>query len=132
MTRRLRVRVTLAVLAVTLTACASAFYPPTYAPPVVYAPPYAPPPSIVPPAPEAPYGEPPLYGTPPVAQPGAAPGAHAGMCDMQGHCYNNGPPQQVYHGDPAHPDKITGPPPEVTNHPPLVVPPPSNDDGAPQ
>ena len=124
MTRRFTAWViTAGWITIALSACAPARYPPVV---------YAPSPFIVPPAPDAPYGEPPLYGTPPMAQPGAAPGAHAGMCDMQGHCYNSGPPQQVYHGDPAHPDRVTGPPAPIVNHPPVIVPPPSNDDGGTQ
>jgi hypothetical protein len=125
MTRRLPTGVTLAALALTLTACAPTFHP-AVAP--AYAPPYAPPPYAVPLIPEAPGGVPPTYA-PPLAPehgegpPGAAPDAHAKWCDMQGTCYPSGSPHQIYHGDLAHPDRETGPPAPVTNPPPVVIPP---------
>jgi hypothetical protein len=114
-----------AVAALTLTGCASAFYPPiyhappTYAPPV-YAPPTYAPETVTPPA------EPSFAIPPGSTAPGSTtPGTPAKMCDMQGTCY----PAQVYHGDPTHPDRVTGPPPPITNHPPVIIP-PSSDDGA--
>jgi hypothetical protein len=116
MTRRFTAWViTAGWITIALSACAPALYPP-----VVYAPPaYAPGP-VAPPA-ETPFVLPPGGATPP-----------ATMCDMQGTCYPSGPPRQIYHGDPTHPDRETAyPPPEITNHPPVIVPPSSND-GAPQ
>jgi hypothetical protein len=38
-------------------------------------------------------------------------GHAAPICDMQGKCYPDKPPGQVYHMDPAHPDRETPPPP---------------------
>jgi hypothetical protein len=117
-----------AFVAFVLAGCAP---PPAY-PPFVYASPiYAPapmPPLIY--APPAPPTEPP-FAIPPG---GAAPGTPAQNCDMQGRCYSadGSPPPQIYHGDPAHPDRVTPyPPPPITNHPPIVMP-PSSDEEPPQ
>ena len=126
---RLPTGVTLLALALTLTACAPTFYPPV-------APAYAPPPYVGTPVPYViPPGSVARGGVPPAGEPmplgpehgegppGAAPGAHAKWCDMQGQCYDSGFPKQIYHGDPTHPDRITGPPAPVTNPPPVVIPP---------
>jgi hypothetical protein len=43
------------------------------------------------------------------------------ICDMQKHCYNDGPPRQIYHGDLAHPDLETGPPVYNESPQPMIV-----------
>jgi gag-polyprotein putative aspartyl protease len=61
---------------------------------------------------------------------GVTSGAHAQpLCDMQHHCYetDGGPPRQVYHMDPAHPDRETPPPApqyRVPRHTKINAPPP--------